>query len=102
MGFHLFLIVERMYKTGILYVRANSYLQVDRSTRLSLLAILSKHPSTKNTPCPTISLSKVLSLALVVAVARASSVLNHLSRVLHRTTPVPSTYTLDDTCSHEW
>lgn len=47
------------------------------------------------------SLSKVLSLALVIAVARASPV-NNPSRVLRRDPPAPSTYPLGDSCSHEW
>ena len=48
------------------------------------------------------SLSKVLSLALIVAVARASPVIKNPSRVLRRDPPTPSTYPLDDACGHEW
>ena len=48
------------------------------------------------------SLSKVLSIALVVAVARASPVLNSPSRVLRRDPPAPSAYPLGDACGHEW
>ena len=48
------------------------------------------------------SLSKVLSLALVVALARASPVLSNPSRVLRRDPPTPSAYPLGDACGHEW
>ncbi|ERF76598.1 hypothetical protein EPUS_09184 [Endocarpon pusillum Z07020] len=48
------------------------------------------------------SLSKVLSLALILAVARASPVLNNPSPVLRRDPPAPSTYPLGEACDHEW
>lgn len=48
------------------------------------------------------SLSKVLSLALVVAVACASPVFNNPSRVLRRDPPAPSAYPLGSACGHEW
>ena len=48
------------------------------------------------------SLLKVLSLTLVIAVARASPVLNNPSRVLRRDPPAPSAYPLGDACGHEW
>lgn len=48
------------------------------------------------------SLSKALSLALVVVVARTSPVLNNPSRVLPRDPPAPSIYPLGDACDHEW
>lgn len=48
------------------------------------------------------SLSKILSLALVVAVARASPVFNNPSRVHRRDPPTPSSYPLGDACGHEW
>lgn len=48
------------------------------------------------------SLSKALSLALFVAVARINPVLSNPSRVLPREPPVPSAYPLGDACDHEW
>ncbi|KAF2228667.1 hypothetical protein EV356DRAFT_495133 [Viridothelium virens] len=47
-------------------------------------------------------LSKTHSLALLIAVARASRFLNHPSRVLRRNPPTPSAYPLGDACGHEW
>lgn len=47
------------------------------------------------------SLSKVLSLALFVAVARASPI-HSPSRILRRDPPAPSAYPLGDACGHEW
>ena len=48
------------------------------------------------------SLSKFISLSLVVAVATASPVLKSPSRVLRRDPPAPSAYPLGDACDHEW
>lgn len=49
------------------------------------------------------SLSKLLHLALVVALASSSPVLNNPSRILRRDPPpAPSTYPLGDACGHEW
>lgn len=45
--------------------------------------------------------SKVISLALFVAVARASPVL-HSPSLLRRDPPAPSAYPLGDACGHEW
>ncbi|KAJ7915390.1 hypothetical protein B0H13DRAFT_1610500 [Mycena leptocephala] len=49
------------------------------------------------------SLSKILSLALAVAVVHASCLPNTPSRVLQSAgPPAPSTYPLGDACGHEW
>ncbi|KAL8919541.1 MAG: hypothetical protein Q9208_006733 [Pyrenodesmia sp. 3 TL-2023] len=48
------------------------------------------------------SLSKVLSLALVIAVACASPVLKGPTRVVRRVPPAPSAFPLGDACDHEW
>lgn len=48
------------------------------------------------------SWSKILSLALVVAVAHASPVFDNPTRVLRRDPPAPSAYPLGDACEHEW
>ena len=48
------------------------------------------------------SLSKFVSIALVVAGAGASPVINNPSRIDRRDPPAPSTYPLGDACDHEW
>lgn len=52
------------------------------------------------------SFSKALYVALIIAAARASPVINSPSRVLPRgdepEKPKPSTYPLGDACKHEW
>lgn len=48
------------------------------------------------------SLSKVLSLALVAAVARANPALEGPTRVVPRNPPAPSAFPLGDACDNEW
>ena len=101
MGFCLFLVVEGTCKTE------NGINKTSMATFMSTEALVSLssqfYPITRVAIIhSTMSLSKVLSLTLVVAVARASPVLNNLSRVLRRDLPAPSTYPLGDACGHEW
>lgn len=45
--------------------KAKDHFQLDRSTRLAILIILSHNQSSRNTPSSAMSLAKALSLALV-------------------------------------
>lgn len=45
---------------------------------------------------------KIVALALAVAVARASVILDNPTQVVRRDPPAPSAYPLEDACDHEW
>ncbi|KAK7062283.1 hypothetical protein R3P38DRAFT_2834433 [Favolaschia claudopus] len=53
-------------------------------------------------PCPNMTLSTIVLLAFVGALADANPLLNEPSRVARRSPPAPSAYPLDTPCGHEW